>query len=211
MKKVYMFDLDGTLVDSIEPFIKGFYDFLGSYNIACNDEIVTKIISLGYDKGAEYFVELGVPEEPKELSIKMQQQALERYKTSIFTKPHVNEYLRKLKSDGHSLYVLTASPHLLADPCLKNNGIYELFDAVFTVGEDFLYTKSDPKLFKAVADKISATPSDINYFDDNLHAILNAKLNGFVTYAIKDLQSETNLKRLKENADYFISSFKELI
>ncbi len=211
MQKVYMFDLDGTLVDSIGPVIKGLYDFFNSFNIPCNEEIITKVISLGYDKSAEYFVKLGIPGDPKEISAKMQNDAEERYKTSIFSKPFVNEYLQNLKKNGNKLYILTASPHKLCDPCLKNNGIFELFDGVLTVGEDFLFTKSDRRLFDEVAKAIGSLPGDIHYFDDNLLAIKNAKDAGFITYGIKDLQSDNTLRQIKETAEHFIDSFEQLM
>ncbi len=211
MKKVFIFDLDGTLVDSLEPIIKGLYEYFASLGIPCNEDTITKIISLGYDKSAEYFVELGVKGDPKDISKQMQNDAVLRYKTSVFTKPFVNNYLQKLKSEGHNLYVLTASPHKLADPCLKNNGIFDLFDGIFTVGEDFAFTKSDTKLYIEVAKAIGVSPESINYFDDNLLAITNAATVGYTTYGIKDLQSEKTVEKLKETADYFISSFEQIL
>ena len=105
--------------------------------------------------------------------------------------------------------MLTASPHIVTDICLKNNGVYDLFEKVWSV-EDFKMSKSDVNIFYKVASTIGCEPSCVNYFDDNLTAVTNSKKAGYKVYGIKDMQTAADLERIKELSDYFVESFEGL-
>jgi len=125
----YIFDFDGTLVDSMPDWSAKMINILETYNVSYPSDIIKIITPLG-DKGtAEYFINvLNVPLTCEEMFKMMDDYAIPKYRDTIEAKSGVIAYLEKMKKEGISLNVLTASPHKMLDVCLKRLGIYDLFD-----------------------------------------------------------------------------------
>ena len=212
MSNIYMFDLDGTLVDSMPYYSKGILSIADDAGLSYDDSLLKILTPLGYTKSAEYYVNvLGINEPVEDLIKKIGERLYYQYANNIITKPCVKEYLRSLHSEGARLFVLTASPHLVTDVCLEHNGVYGLFEKVWSV-EDFGLSKSSPELFHKVADEIGCREEDIHYFDDSLIALENAKKAGYMTYGVYDSQSEDEVSRMKnELSDVLVMSFDELL
>ena len=210
MQGIYVFDLDGTLVDSMPYFIRGLLSLLDEAGIPYGEEMPGIITPLGYIKSAIYFREkLGLEESVESLVAKMQARLIPDYEKNIMLKPGVYDYLRRLHEAGERLFVLTASPHCATDPCLKNNGVYDWFETVWSV-EDFGLDKTDTRLFFEVAEKIGCDASEVNYFDDNLTALQNAHAAGYHTYGVYDGQTEETLAQMKPHADEMVMSFENM-
>ena len=122
----------------------------------------------------------------------------------------MGEYLRKLKAEGAQLYVLTASPHIVTDVCLQRNGVYDLFDEVWSV-EDYGLSKSGTELFFKVAERVGCEMSDVHYFDDNTIAVINSHKAGFKVYGVLDIQPENEVEIVRQNCDVFVESFEQLM
>ena len=212
MSKIYIFDLDGTLVDSMPYYSKGILSIADDAGLSYDDSLLKILTPLGYTKSAEYYVNvLGIKESVESLVKKIGERLYYQYANNIITKPYVKEYLRSLHSEGARLCVLTASPHLVTDVCLEHNGVYGLFEKVWSV-EDFGLSKSSPELFHKVAAEIGCREDEIHYFDDSLIALENAKKAGYMTYGVYDSQSEDEVKRMKnELSDVLVMSFEELL
>lgn len=209
--KAAIFDLDGTLVDSMSRFTAGLLDILDDNGIEYDlDEMINIITPLGYVGSAKYFISLGAKGTVDELCDRMAKSLVTEYSQNIYLKPSVKGYLEKLQNEGTRLFVLTASPHAVTDPCLKHNGVYDMFEQVWSV-EDFSLTKDDLSLFQIVADKIGLATEKIAFFDDNRTAVKNAKKSGYFTVGVKDNQIKEDLKFIKNTADKFIETFGEML
>ena len=108
------------------------------------------------------------------------------------------------------MFVLTASPHSVTDICLKHNGVYDLFEQVWSV-DDFEKSKSDVTIFYDVAKTIGCEVGEIHYFDDNLMAVTNASQAGYVVYGVYDGQEESLWQQIGEQSHVLVKSFEDLI
>ena len=150
----YLFDFDGTLVDSMPAYVSVMLKILDDNNIKYEKDIMKVITPLGYKGSAEYFKEkFGLDMSVEEIIELMGKYALYEYENNILAKENVKEVLRKLKNEGASLNVLTASPHLTLDVCLKRLGLYDLFENVWSC-DDFNTTKANPEIYKMAAEKL---------------------------------------------------------
>lgn len=211
MKKIYVFDLDGTLVDSMKNFEKGMLKIADDAGLEYDETLIKILTPLGYTKSAEYYTSvLGVPDTVENIVKRIEENLFFEYANNIVAKPSVPEYLKRLHSEGARLFVLTASPHMMTDVCLKRNGIYDLFEKVWSV-DDFGLSKSDTPLFFEVAKAIGCEPSDINYFDDSLIALANAKKSGYITYGVYDAQNEEEVALMKREYSVFVKTFADLM
>ena len=211
-RPVYVFDLDGTLVDSMPYFTRGILSIADDAGIEYGDELIKILTPLGYVKGAEYYVnELGVKDTVENIVAKVRARLYKEYSENIVLKPYVRQYLEKLEMEGARLFVLTASPHIVTDICLQHNGVYEKFEKVWSV-EDFELSKSDTRIFFKVAEAIGCEMDEVNYFDDSLIALENAKKAGYKTYGVYDAQTDDEIKRMKDElSDVLVMSFDSLL
>lgn len=210
MKNSYLFDFDGTLVDSMPTFASQMLRILDEYSIKYESDIVKIITPLGFEGTAKYFCELGIDESVSDLVTKMIAYLREEYLWRIPAKEGVPETLRELKARGASLNVLTASPHDTLDPCLKRIGIWELFDNVWSC-DDFCTTKSDPDIYKAAAKRIGERVQNVIFVDDNVGAVKTAKLAGMAAYGVYDPSSDDYVEEMKTVCDRYINSLSELL
>lgn len=207
--KHYLFDFDGTLVDSMPTYVSVMLRILDENGVAYGSDIVKIITPLGYKGTAEYFVRLGVPLGVEEIVAKMTEYARYEYANNVQAKAHVVDVLRRLKARGDSLHVLTASPHTMLDPCLKRIGIYDLFENVWSC-DDFSTTKADPEIYKMAAEKIGLPVGEIWFLDDNYNADKTAKQAGMLVCGVFDESSAEYEEEMKGVTDAYIHDFSEL-
>ena len=210
MTDICVFDLDGTLVDSMARYARGILSVLDEEGIPYEPDLVKVLTPLGYTKSAELYQTMGVSGTVAEIVHRIENKLVEQYANHIPLKADVGEYLRKRKAEGARLYVLTASPHIVTDICLQHNGVYDLFDCVWSV-EDYGIAKGDVRVYEAVAARIGCKTSDITFFDDNLTALSTGNAAGCYCVAVYDRHTEEEFSALCGAGDSFIRSFEDLL
>ena len=208
--KHYIFDFDGTLVDSMPYWSRKMLRVLELNGADYPPDIIKILTTLGDRGSANYFREvLGVKASVETLFEQMDEYALPCYRDQIVLKDGVLDYLNYLKGNGYSLNVLTASPHKMLDPCLKRNGVWELFDNVWST-DDFGLPKSDVKIYQEVAQKLGIKTEEAVFFDDNIDAVKTAKASGMRTVAVYDASADSFKSELREIADVYAVRLSEL-
>ena len=207
--KHWLFDFDGTLVDSMPHWSAAMVGELDSHGIPHSDDIVNIITPLGTHGTIEYFQKLGLDLPHEKIKEEIYAVLTHKYHHIIGEKVGVRHCLEAMRAAGCKLHVLTASPHVWLDPCLKRLGLYELFDNVWS-SDDFGTGKTNPDISRAVAEKIGAELSDITFLDDNINADKAAKLSGVRVIAVYDETSKKDEPEMRELFDGYVYDFKEL-
>lgn len=206
----FLFDFDGTLVDSMPTYGGVMKGILDENHIPYGDDLIKIITPLGFVYTAKYFIELGVQVPEETLIAQMKERMIEAYSTRVPAKSNVPEVLRALKDKGCSLNVLTASPHDTLDPCLKRLGLWELFDNVWSCN-DFGTSKSDPEIYRMAAQRIGVPVGDVIFLDDNLGADTTAKSAGTQVWGVYDDSSRESTEEIKAVSDHYINDFIEIL
>ena len=210
MRHTYIFDFDGTLVDSMPSWAEKVLNILRECGVVYPSDIINTVTPLGDRGTAEYFRDaLGVPLSLEEMFARMDAFALPKYRDEIGIKDGVREYLARLKAAGCTLHVLTASPHKMVDPCLRRLGIFDWFDNVWST-DDFGMVKSDTAIYRAAAERIGVDVSDAVFFDDNLTAIRTARAAGMHAVGVYDASSDALAEQIRGAADRYVYSLEEL-
>lgn len=208
--KTYLFDFDGTLVDSMPTYVSAMLRILDENHISYDNDIVKIITPLGMVGTAEYFIKMGVELTKEEIMLLMKKYMRDEYFYHISAKKNVISVLRKIKEQGGNLNVLTASPHVTLDACLKRLGIYDLFTNVWSC-DDFNTTKANPEIYKKAAERIGEDVGDILFLDDNFNADKTAKSAGMLVCGVYDDSSKEYVNEIKDITDYYIYDFEELL
>ena len=140
----------------------------------------------------------------------MKKYMLDAYFHTIPAKENVPEVLKELKAQGACLNVLTASPHITLDACLKRLDLWALFDNVWSC-DDFNTTKADPQIYVLVAKRLNRSVEEVLFLDDNLNADLTAKTAGMQVCGVYDESSRDYVEQMKSATDFYIYDFQELL
>ena len=208
--KTLIFDFDGVLMDSMPYWGGAMLQFLKNNAIPYPADIIRQITPLGNSGAIAYFQKnLGLT---KDLSASLEEVRaimLPHYRDTIPLKEGVAAFLRAAKAAGCSLNVLTASPHITVDPCLQRNGIFDLFDNIWSC-EDFGTTKSDPGIYTAAAGRLGVAMEDCVFFDDNIIAARTAIQAGMPTVGVYDASGEAFKEEMQRTVPRYIGGFTEL-
>lgn len=208
--KTWLFDFDGTLVDSMPTYVSVMLRLLDENNMPYGSDLVKIITPLGYVGTARYYAQMGIKMTEEEMIARMREYAIGEYTHNVQAKANVVDVVKALKARGDSLHVLTASPHVTLDPCLKRLGIFDLFENVWSC-EDFGTTKADPEIYRMAAEKIGRPVEEIIFLDDNFNADQTAKEAGMIVYGVYDDSSKEYVDEIKSITDRYIFDFKELL
>lgn len=206
----YIFDFDGTLVDSMQTWSQQFKNILSQNNIKYSDDFVKIITPLGNRGTAEYCSSLGLNMTADEILSITDKNLYDEYVYNIPAKEYVCEVLKELKALGHSLNVLTACPHIRLDVSLKRLGIYDIFDNVWSC-DDFDYTKSEPEIYTQTAERLNTSVDKCYFLDDNFNALEAAKKAGMMVIGVYDDTSSDYESEIRTLADKYIYDFRELL
>ena len=205
----YLFDFDGTLVDSMPTYAQMMLGILRENHVAHEPDIIKITTPLGYAKTAELFVTMGLNKPVQEILKTMNDRAVKAYTHDVPAKAHVIDALVRLKARGDDLNVLTASPHAMLDPCLKRLGIWDLFTHVWSC-DDFGTTKANPQIYHMAAEKIGRPVDQIWFLDDNLGADTTAKAAGMRVCGVYDASSAEYTQQIKAVCDAYIDDFSQI-
>ena len=185
--------------------------FLDEKEIAYPDDIVTTLTPLGYKGSAKYIADhLTGGYQVEQIYEYFKAETLRAYGETIPLKAHVKETLEALKAKGYRLNVLTASPQLLTDVCMKRLQIYDLFENVWSI-DAFGTTKADEGIYLEVARRLGVKPSQCIMADDNLNVLKTAKRVGMATVGVYDDSSKDVEVEMRQVADKYVVDFSELL
>ncbi len=206
-----IFDLDGTLLDSMWVWEKIDIDFLDKRGFTVPVDYVTEITSKTFRETAEYTIDLfGLDETPEQIMSEWNQMAIDMYSNYVFLKPNAREYLLFLKEQGIKLGTATSLPGMLSEPALKNNGIYHLFDA-FTTTDEVSRGKQHPDIYLLAAEKLNVSPGSCIVFEDILLGIKGIIAAGMRPYGVYDEYSKHDQAEIQALSEAYIRDFGELL
>lgn len=204
-----IFDLDGTILDSMDVWEHIDIQFLKKRNLPVPENYVTEICARSFEEAAQYTIDLfGLQETVEGIIEEWNNMAVEEYSNYVGLLPYALDYLLCLKEHGIKLAVATGLPEKLYMPCLKNNSILELFDALCSTDE-VQRGKEYSDVFELAARKLGVAPEHCIVFDDVLPAIKSAKAASMLAGGIYDKYSADQRAEIERIADIYLLNFRQ--
>ncbi|WP_306484924.1 HAD family phosphatase [Anaerococcus sp.] len=209
-----IFDIDGTILDSMHIWIKPLEDIFKKYGYDLNKipkEKKGEIEALPFYDMCEFLARNIARDMTKNEVIKYFEETIENaYANDLLAKNGAVDFLKDLKKKGYTLSVASSTDYKYLEKALKRIEIFDLFDFVATP-DTIGYNKSEKDFWEYSIKKHGKFPDNLILFDDALYAIKAAKREGIKTIGIKDFPwNEKEWDYIKKEADYFvdeISSF----
>lgn len=209
--KAVIFDLDGTLVDSMWMWKEIDVEFLGRYGYECPKDLPREIEGMSFTETAGYFKErfaLSMTlHEIKQIWIQM---SIEKYRNEVPLKMGVESFLAYLKAMNIRTGIATSNGRDMVDAVLTSLKVDGLFDQVVTACE-VAAGKPAPDIYLRVAKDLCVKPEECLVFEDIPAGILAGKRAGMRVCAVEDDFSLDLTMEKRELADYYIKDYEELL
>lgn len=209
--KGVIFDVDGTLIDSMWIWRQVDIEFLGKRGIPLPDRLQSDIEGMSYSETAIYFkARFDLPESLEEIKDEWRIMAEEYYKSHIKLKSGAKEFLELLYDKGLRLGIATSNSRELVDHMLTNHDIRRYFSSIRTSCE-VDKGKPHPDVYLKVAEDMGIEPCHCLVFEDTISGVMAAKSAGMKAFAMADEVSEESKDKLIEMTEGYIHSFDEVM
>lgn len=206
-----IFDLDGTLVDSMWIWETVIVRWLNRCGLACEEDLTPIIKDMTFEQSAQYIIgRFGLEKSVGAITAEWSAMILDDYRYHIQLKEGVFSFVRALHAAGVKMCIATSNFRDACTAVLESGGIADCFEFIL-ISDEIGKNKSFPDIYLESARRLGLAPADCMVFEDILLAVGTAKNAGFQTTAVYDKESVGETERLRQTADQYITSFQELL
>ena len=206
-----IFDIDGTLIDSMWIWTDIDDLFLEKYNLTQPENFHKGMEGKSYSETAQYFLDI-FPElthTRQELEEEWHQMAFDIYTKEIQLKKGAYAFIVEMYRQGKKLGIATSNSRDLAEGALKNNQVFSYFDAIWT-SDEAQAGKPAPDVYLKVAESLGVEPARCLVFEDVPNGILAGKNAGMKVCAVEDPFSKSQEDLKRRLADYYIQEYDDI-
>lgn len=214
MKRTFdavIFDLDGTLVDSMWVWPKIDEVYLGRFGFEVPDTLEAEFEGMSFTETALYVKErFNIDDSVEQIKADWNALAFEFYAKEVPLKESTLAFLDYLKEEDIKIGIATSNSHELVNAVLEAHGISDRFEVIRTSCE-VEKGKPYPYIYNKVAEELGVEPGKCLAFEDVPNGVLAAKRAGMTVCAIRDRQNEAMEEALHKEAHYFVEDYKQVI
>ena len=201
-KSLAIFDMDGTLVDSMGYWNRLADEYLAQRGIPpLSGALKEESIALTMLGTARIFMrEFGLPGPPEAIRREINDLMELHYRADVELKPGAAACLERMRAAGFRMCVASSTAPALIDLCLRRLGARDYFEFLLSC-EEVGVGKNRPDVYLEAARRLGGTPENTVIFEDILVAATTAKQAGFPLGVIYDANSDAEQPQLKALAD----------
>lgn len=205
-----IFDIDGTLLDSMPVWENAGARYLATLGIKARSDLKERLDALSLPEGALYMqTEYKLSVTIEEILEGVNQVVKDFYFKEVVLKPGVCDLIQKLKKNQVRLMIATATDAEMAKAALVRNGVWKDFDGMITC-EEAGAGKTSPKVFELAREHLQTKKEETWVFEDSLYAVKTASKAGFPVCSIYDAYSRDNTEEIQTFSDIYVKDFYEI-
>lgn len=206
-----IFDLDGTLVNSMWIWRQIDIEYLARYGLELPETLQTEIEGMSFSETAVYFKNrFQIPDSLEEIMRNWNEMAWEKYAKEVPLKPGAKAFLDLCKAKGIKLGIATSNSRELAANVADTHGLHDYFDCIMT-GSDVEKGKPAPDIYLAAAARMEVEPSKCLVFEDICHGITAGLRAGMTVCAVEDEYSAAQREAKIKLAHHYINDYTEVV
>lgn len=206
-----IFDLDGTLIDSMQIWYDIDRNFLIENGVKNPPrEISERLKKMTVFESSNLLIkEFGLNLTQEYVINRIEELVKKEYEENIPLKPYAVEIMDHLDSIDIPYGVATATYKSLAEAVMKRLEIYDRVSFLLT-DREYPKGKKFPDIFLGAAELLGTTPNETLVVEDSLHCVETAVNAGFVTAAVYDESALPDKEAIEKTAHYYFESLKEI-
>lgn len=205
-----IFDMDGSLIDSMWVWKTIDREYLGRFQITLPHDLHADIEGMTFHETAVYFKKrFEIPDDIEKIEADWTQMSWDKYTYEVPLKEGVEELLNYCKEHGILMGIATSNSRKLAEHIIAVHHLEQYFTCIMT-GGDVERGKPAPDIYLAVAKGLNAAPANCLVFEDIVSGILAGKAAGMQVCAVYDEFSKHQDEEKRRLADYYTYCFREL-
>lgn len=205
-----LFDLDGTLVDSMWVWRDIDIAYLGRFGLTLPESLQAEIEGKSFSETAIYIKErFGIPDSIEEMMAEWNRLAFDKYTHEVPLKKGAREFIEHCKKQGIRLGIATSNSRELVDNIIKVHGLADYFAGVVT-GCEVERGKPSPDVYLEAARRCRVEPSSCLVFEDIVPGIMAGRAAGMKVCAVEDDYSLSQEKEKRKLADYYIKDYYDI-
>lgn len=209
--KAVIFDLDGTLVDSMWLWKEIDIAYLSKFGLELPDDYQNEIEGKSFTETAIYTKErFQIPDSVEDMKAEWNQMAWDYYMTKVPLKKGVIDFLGYCKKHHIKMGIASSNSHLLVDNIAERFGLNDYLSCIIT-GCDVNKGKPAPDVYLKASDELGIKPENCLVFEDISAGIIAGKSAGMKVCAVADEYSIDQLEQKKKLADYYIEDYTEIL
>lgn len=206
-----IFDLDGTLIDSMWMWESIDIEYLQKFGIELPEDLQRKIEGMSFSETASYFKErFQLTDSLDQIKSDWNQMAWDKYMNEVPLKEGVQELLEFLKSERIPAGIATSNSRELVDLVIEKQGIKEYFASIRTSCE-VAKGKPSPDIYLLVAEDLGVDPKRCLVFEDVLQGVMAGKNAEMKVCTVYDKFSERDREEKMKLSDYYVNSIREVL
>lgn len=210
MIKGAVFDLDGTILDSMPIWDNAAEMFLNSIGIKAESGLGKIMFSMSMTEGTEFLRDRYSLDMDADEILMGINHTIEDFYYQVRLKEGVEQFLKNMRQADIKMVAATSSDRQVVEGALKRLNAMCYFDRIFTCTE-IGAGKVKPDIYLAAAEHMGTLPEDTWVFEDALYAIKTAKNAGFRTAGVYDASSMENLEEIKVISDIYLEKLDNFI
>lgn len=205
-----IFDMDGTLVDSMGYWNRLSDEYLARRGIPpLSPELKEESVAMTMEESARLFIrEFGLSDTVEEICGEVNGLMEAHYRADVPLKPGAAACLERMRAAGFKMAVASSTAPELLDICLRRLGVRDYFEFLLSC-EEVGAGKNRPDVYLEAARRLGGAPEKTVVFEDILAAARTAKQAGFPLGVIYDLNSDGDQEQLKALADRWFTRWDE--
>ena len=206
-----IFDMDGTLMDSMWVWTDIDEDYLKKYDLKQPEDFHETMEGMSYTEVAQYYLDVfpTLTCTLEEIMLEWKEMARDKYVNEVKLKSGVREFIEEMRSQGKRIGIATSNEKSLVNDTLQAMEIAHLFDAIRTSCEVGV-GKPAPDVYLKVAEDIAVLPEHCLVFEDVPMGILAGKNAGMHVCAVEDDFSRPQEAKKRALADYYIQDYFDI-
>jgi len=207
MIKCAIFDLDGTLVDSMEYWTILPIEYAKRNNLKIDKNLPERFLAMSITESALYFRNhLGLLKPVETITKELNDIMEVYYMNNVEIKAGISRLLEEFDARGIKMAVASATDKYLIIEILQKLNILKYFPFILTSSE-VGSSKKNPKIYLDCAAHFNIEPKETIVFEDLPYGLKSSKNVGFITVGIYDEPSKKLQKEIKKYSDYYFLSF----
>ncbi len=209
--KAIIFDMDGTLIDSLGVWAESDSIFLSRLGHEYEPSVSQAMKTMHYVSACEYLKKLyNINMSVEQIGAEIMEIVKDRYVHNVPLKEGVYDFMLKQHKAGVKMCVATSNDKSLAEAALKSLGVYDMLEFVIT-SDEVGVGKESPLIFNKAAEFMGTLPDEIAVFEDSVHAAESAYGAGFYTVGVYEKNFSGEFEKLKGCTHRTIKSFSQIL